>query len=640
VLVGTRGINVLFPGETEQEVTIPAGQSRAVTFAMATDQVGNLRLQFAALANGGRDATELSLPVNYPATRQAFATYGMTDGSVVQTVQPPKDALPGFGGLELSLSSTALTGLEDAVTYLFEYRYECTEQLASRLLPIFALGPVLEQFPIAETRDLERRKAMANAGIEKIKSRQNSDGGFRYWDSSSRSYGYLTAWTTFALQEAKREGFEVDEEVLRRAKSYLRNYLQRGDDGPWGRTYSWTTRAFAVWLLSRENQGADLFDKVWAHRKHLPLYGRAWLMGAAHRYGKTGPRDTVLAEIRGRVKENARTIHFVEGISESDRNSYQMLMHSSVQTDAIVLSNLLAVAPGDPMLAKIMAGIMAERDSRKGGRWPTTHANAWALLAANRYFTTVEKEVPDYLARIWLGNDFAGEQAFKGRDMTIREQKIPMKRLLETGDKELMLAKDGPGKLYYRLGLRYAPSDFRMKAEDQGFLVTRTYEALAQGDEEPDPQAVKQLDSGDWEIKVGTTVRVKLQVIARDRATFVVVDDPLPAGLEGQNPKFETTLRDVKGGNTSSDIDFGGLSRKRNYRPWWRRWWWRWNHTDLRDDRMLLFADRMPAGVYTHTYTARATTVGTYQLPPTHVEAMYAPEQFGHTQSAMVHVVE
>ncbi len=640
VLVGTRGLNVMFAGETEQEVTIPAGESRAVTFAMATDQVGNLRLQFAALANGGRDATEVTLPVNYPATRQAFATYGMTDASVVQTVQPPRDALPGFGGLELSLSSTALTGLEDAVTYLFEYRYECTEQLASRLLPIFTLGPVLEQFPIAETRDLERRKALANTGLAKIVSRQNSDGGFRYWDSQGRSYGYLTAWTTFALLEAKREGFEVDDQVINRANNYLRRYVERGDDGPWGPTYSWTTRAFALWLMSQEDRGAELFDKVWARRNKLPLYARVWLMGAAHRYGKAGARDEVVADIRSRVKENARTIHFVEGISETDRSGYQLLMHSNVQTDAIVLSNLLAIAPEDPILPKVMAGIMSERDPQKGGRWPTTHANAWALLAANRYFTTVEKEIPDYMARIWLGDQYAGEQAFKGRDMTIREQKIPMKRLLEAGDEELLLAKDGPGKLYYRLGLRYAPADFHMKAEDQGFKVTRTYEALAQGDGEPDKDAVKRLDNGDWQIKVGTTVRVKLQVIARDRANFVVIDDPLPAGLEGQNPKFETTLRDVSGGVSSSDYDYGGLSRKRSSRPWWSRWWWSWDHTDLRDDRMLLFADRMPAGVYTHTYTARATTVGTYQLPPIHAEAMYAPEQFGHSESAMVRVVE
>ncbi len=650
VLVGARGLNVTFSGETERQVTIPAGESKEVRFAMETDLVGTMRLQFAALANGGRDATELELPVLYPATRQAFATYGATDSSVVQTVKPPAGALPGYGGLEVSMSSTALNGLEDAVGFLVDYRYECTEQAASRLLPIFVLGPVLNEFPIAELKDLKRREALANAGIAKILSRQNSDGGFRYWDTPARSSAYLSTWTSFALLEGKKAGFEVDEDALKRAKSYLRGYIQRGDKDYWGWYYSWTTRAFALWLLSREDEGADLFAKVYAHKGEMPLYARALLMSAAHKYGETAERDAQLADFRARVKEGARVVHFIESKSESAAEGLQLLMHSDVQTDAIALMALLEVAPDDPLLPKVMAGIMSERDPRKGGRWGTTHANAWALLSASRYFTTVEKTVPDYVARIWLDEQFAGQQEFRGRDMSVVDQSVPMRALLAGADegapkdKTLLLAKEGPGKLYYRLGLRYAPADLKMKAEDQGFTVSRTYAPLALGDREPDPESVKRLPNGDWQIKVGTTVQVSLTVVARDRATFVVVDDPLPAGLEGQNARFDTTTR-IDGANSSRrDIgDYGGLlgasGRSSRSSYWWHRWW-RWSHTDLRDDRMLLFADRLPAGVYTHTYTARATTVGTFQLPPIHAEGMYTPEQFGHSASAVVHVVE
>ena len=184
VLVGTRGLNVEFVGETQQQLAIPAGESREVRFAIKTDQVGTMRLQFAALANGGRDATELSLPVLYPATRQAFATYGATDTSVAQTIKPPLDALPGYGGLELSMSSTALNGLEDAVGFLVDYRYECTEQAASRLLPIFVLGPVLEEFPIAEAQVTSKnaKARWPRPGSRRSSGRQNYDGGFRYWD--------------------------------------------------------------------------------------------------------------------------------------------------------------------------------------------------------------------------------------------------------------------------------------------------------------------------------------------------------------------------------------------------------------------------------------------------------------------------
>ena len=43
--------------------------------------------------------------------------------------------------------------------------------------------------------------------------------------------------------------------------------MRNGVSTRWGHYYDWTTRAFALWLLSREQRGADLFDKVWAKRK-------------------------------------------------------------------------------------------------------------------------------------------------------------------------------------------------------------------------------------------------------------------------------------------------------------------------------------------------------------------------------------
>ena len=114
---------------------------------------------------------------------------------------------------------------------------------------------------------------------------------------------------------------------------------------------------------------------------------------------ETGPRDTVLEELRKAGVDTARTVHFVESTSEAASDGLRVLMHSDVQTDAIALMALLEVAPEDPMLPKVIAGILAERDPRRGGRWETTHANAWALLAASRYYETVEADEPDFVAR-------------------------------------------------------------------------------------------------------------------------------------------------------------------------------------------------------------------------------------------------
>ena len=645
LLVGARALGAAIAGEPQRTVEIPAGESREVRFPMAVDQVGRLRLQFAALANHGRDATEVTIPVNLPVTRQAFADYGVTDGSIARLIKAPMDALPGFGGLELSLASTALTGLQDAARYLLTYDYECTEQTASRLLPIFALGPIFDAFKIEGAEDPAARDALVKAGIARLLARQNWDGGFRFWDTPSRSWPYVSAWATFALLEGKRSGAAVDAAALDRALDYLTNFVTYGEETGWGRYYDHTSRAFALWLLSREGRGADLFDRVWARRGDIPLYGQALLMSAAHRYRRAREVRAVHKDLLARVREDARTARFTEGVREADADGLRLLMHSDVQTDAIALLALLEVDPENPLLPKVMAGVMAERDPRRGGRWATTHANAWSLLAANRYFGVVEKVEPDFAARIWLGQGYAGEQHFRGRSLAVTEHRVPMRRLQEAPEQTLTLAKDGPGKLYYRLGLRYAPADLQVKAEAQGFVVYRTYEAVGQGADKPPEDAVRQLPGGTWEIKAGTLVKVNLTLVARDRATFVVVDDPLPAGLEGQNQRFQTVLQDIGAvlgagiGDALAGIRGIGLAPARWYSEWWYPWW-TWDHTELRDDRLLLFADRLPAGVYTYSYLARATTIGEFTLPPIHAEGMYTPEVFGHSASGAVRVVE
>lgn len=635
VLVGTRGLNVTLHGATESMVRIPAGESREVRFDMEVARVGNMRLQFAAMSNAGRDATELSLPVHFPATTKAFADYGMTDGSIQRTVEPPEDALSTFGGLQLSFSSTALSGLEDAVRYLVDYPYECTEQTASRILPIFALSKILDDFPVAELRDRARRDALVEAGIERLLSAQNHDGGFGLW-TPRESWPHLTNWVTFALLEGQRAGHEVDDRALSRALAFVERFVRHGHQSRWGTYYDWTSRAFGLWLLSSQSRGAEDFERVWAHRGEMPLYARAMLMGAAHRYGKASARDEILSTLRASVIESARTIHFAESRSEAASSGLRLLMHSNVQTDAIVLANLLEVAPDDPMLPKIIAGIMAERGPERGGRWRSTHANAWALVAANRYYETVESEEPDYLARVWLDAQFAGEHTFMGRSMATVEQLVPMASLLGAERRELTVLKKGTGKLYYRLGLRYAPADLQLDAVDNGFTVYRTYEALGTGDDPADPEAVKRLDDGSWQIKAGTNVKATIHLVVRDRVNYVVVDDPLPAGFEGQNPRFVTSV----GVNPADTGPQTTVDRGRGSHA---RWWWPWftfDHTQMRDDRMLLFADHLPAGVYTYAYTARATARGRFHLPPVKAEAMYEPEIFGHGSSSRVHVVD
>jgi uncharacterized protein YfaS (alpha-2-macroglobulin family) len=265
------------------------------------------------------------------------------------------------------------------------------------------------------------------------------------------------------------------------------------------------------------------------------------------------------------------------------------------------------------MIDKTVRGLMRLRAK---GRWSTTQSNAWALLSLSDYFKVYESAEPDFLARLWFGDTQLVAQPFRGRSTEVARGTVPFAKL--PGPKgDLVLAKEGPGRLYYRVGLRYAPASLDLKALDQGFIVSRTYEALK------DPAQVKQDADGVWHIKAGATVRVRLKLTAPDRRYYAAVVDPLPAGFEILDTSLATAAQEPDAGQPPST------------RPWWF-YWSPWSHTEMKDDRLHLFADTLWAGDYQHTYLVRATTPGRFVAPPTRAEEMYAPETFGRGKTDRV----
>jgi hypothetical protein len=253
--------------------------------------------------------------------------------------------------------------------------------------------------------------------------------------------------------------------------------------------------------------------------------------------------------------------------------------------------------------------------------------------------------VPDYVARIWLDTAFAGEQSFKGRSMTVTsEQQVPMATLMKDQPKEVLLAKDGPGQavLPPRAALRAGrPGD---EGGVAGLLGVRTYEPLAQGGDRPDPESVRRMPDGTYEIKAGALVRVNLTLVAKDRANFVVVDDPLPAGFEGQNASFATTLQDVAGGVTSqrSTAAAAMTSWATLERGWWWWWrpWWSFSHTELRTTACCCSPIICrPASTRTATRRGRRRSAS-FSCRRSTRRRCTRPEQFGHGASSKVRVIE
>ena len=614
--VAVRASNAELTAGSGRRVTVPANDRVEVRFPTSASKAGTARFQIAATSGKWADAAEISLPVWTPATTEAFATYGEIDkGAISQPVKAPPNVFSQFGGLEISTSSTQLQELTDAVLYLTAYPYECSEQLSSRILAIAALKDVLTAFKAKDLPSPDEMKAAVARDIKRLQGMQNGDGGFGFWRRGDESWPYVSIHVAHALARAKDKGFDVPDDMLEKSRNYLREIEKRIPNN-----YSKESRqaiiayALNVRMRMKDNDAARARKLLAeASLNNLSLEAVGWLLPIVS--GDPSSQVEVAAirrHLNNRATEEAGTAHFVTSYSDGA----QVLLHSERRADGIILEALIQDQPQSDLIPKIVRGLLAHRTK---GRWGNTQENVFILLALDRYFNTYEKITPDFIARAWLGDRFAGEHAFKGRTTERFNVNVPMRYLAEKpGTENLVLSKDGAGRLYYRLGMQYAPTSLKLAPADYGFTVERKYEAV------DNPDDVRRDTDGTWHIKAGSKVRVRLTMVAPTRRYHVALVDPLPAGLEVMNPALAVT------GSIPSDQKDASSKR-----PWW--WWRQWyEHQNMRDERVEAFTSLLWEGVYDYSYVARATTPGTFVVPPTKAEEMYSPETFGRGASDRV----
>jgi alpha-2-macroglobulin len=605
-----------------RRVNVPAHDRVEVRFPMAVERVGTARVQVGAASGGDADAAQVSLPVWTPATTEAFAVYGTIDGGgVVQPVRPPAGVIPQFGGLEMTTSSTALQSLTDAVIYLVSYPFECSEQLSSRVLGVAALRDVLAAFQAEGLPAPKEMEAAVARDLELLRRLQNDDGGFPFWRRGDPSWPYVSIHVALALERAKAKGFSVPGNMQEQVHGYLKSI-----DSRIPRDYPLEARrtlvAYALNVRHKMGDSDPARAKALLREAgvdKLSFEALGWLLPVLGKdSGSRVEADSIRRRLANNVAETAGAAHFAVSYGESGP---YLLLSSDRRADAVVLEALIGDQPKSDLIPKIVTGLLGHR---RAGRWLNTQENVFILLALDRYFQAYEKVTPDFVARAWLGESLVSEQGFHGRSTDRHQVEVPMAFLAEGGRRDLTLTKEGPGRLYYRLGLRYAPQSLHLDPLDAGFTVERRYEAI------DDPADVRRADDGSWQIKAGARVRVRLTLASVGRRNHVALVDPLPAGLEALNPALATTGTLPPAPDDTVGVmgapGLGGPGRGGHW-WWWRRTWF--EHQNLRDERVEAFTSLLFEGVYTYSYVARATTPGAFVVPPTKAEEMYHPETFG-----------
>ncbi|HVE12215.1 MAG TPA: MG2 domain-containing protein, partial [Elusimicrobiota bacterium] len=583
-------------GERIRDVLVPAGKAVEVLWPMTAAAVGKTKIQLRAgvllssapVRLGEKDGLEWPLAVQLPQPLEHVATSGATESSARELVRLPVGV--SSGSLEASLSPTAMAGLSEGARFLLGYPYGCLEQRMSRAFPVLVGADLTATFGLG---NVDALKAKAREVFTRLPEFQHSSGGFGYWPNPILPDPYLTAYVLHGAAIAKREGYAVDPEVLRRATSWLRSNLYSRSDWayPYRRSEEYAMRAYALYALALHGvREPGEMNNLFLRRDQLPLEAQAHLLKAAKLLDAPPATLKALRDmLLSRARYSPTTMHF----EDPDDQEFLWIHGSAARTTATVLQAILEASGAFAGDDKAVRWLMEERKDL--GRWRTTQENAVALYALQDYFRRYEKETPAFTATVALAAQ-AWKEEFQGRTLEARRKSFA---LAGAEPIEVRVSKEGTGRLYYVLRAGYpAPKD--RPAQSEGLSVKKE---------------VRSLYGGGARLRPGERGVVTLTVETPQDRTFVVLDDPVPAGYEIVDASYAV----------ESSEDAAALEQAAGARPWWGSFF----RSEKYDDRIAVFADYLTAGTHTYSYLVQATTPGTYWTPPTRVEQMYQPEVFG-----------
>jgi hypothetical protein len=628
VEVALKAEGVQLTSEAKKVVHLPANGNVEVRFAMKAPTTGSMKLQFSATGMGQKDNVTVTRAVKVPMVAEAVALYGDTKEAAGEQLGDLANVRPDFGGLELKLSSSALVGLDSGVQSLIEYPYGCAEQLTSRIVPLVALSGIATEYGIKLPEDL---KPVVEKALHKVILDQQEGGGFGYWPDSRTPSVWLTAYVLWGLYLAEQGGYHIPEEVIPRALSYLRTNLAaiEKDD------YSRVNGAFIVDVLAMLGKpDAGYMTRLYESREKLPLFGRAWLAHAiAVSAQKTGENKAAweprTKELMRGIEQNLRVTPTGAMVTENIGDKYAVVLDSDARTTAVTIRALAAIDKEHPLLPRLVKGLLAER---KGGTWRSTQETAWALVSMGEYAKAVENEAPNFKARVFYAGKQSFEAEFRAKSVHSESTKISMKDLVAggVGGGTLAFDKDGPGRLFYEARLRYSKLELPREGLDRGFFVKKYMRSIKP---EGLSDAMRTIPQDTMvSAQAGDMVLVDLIVVTADPREQVVIDDPLPAGLEPVQTNLATTARSLAVTDSGGEGDQNDQDRTNDDEiASGRGFGSAWYHREFDDEKVLTFVDHMAAGMYHYRYLARATTVGSFAMPPTKAECMYEPETFGRT---------
>ncbi|HSV69683.1 MAG TPA: MG2 domain-containing protein [Methylibium sp.] len=581
------GADALLPIATApQSLTLAAGAAQELHWDIAVPPLARrIDWEAAVVEQGGaapaQDRVKLSQTVIAAVPERVLqATIARLDGRHTLPVSRPADALPGQGGVLVALQPRLTGALPGLRRWWQTYPFVCLEQQAGKALAL-------------------RDAALWQRVVNLLPTYLDADGLASYFPvrEGDRPNGSdrLTAHLIAAADEA---GFELPPALRERMLTALGDFVDgRIERRHWSPREDRDVRKLAALeALSRHGRAQarqlgtiNLTPKLWPTAAVIDWLGVLQRVpGIAQQAERRAEAQQIL---RARLTWGGTTLRF----STEDSDYWWWLMDSA---DANAAKLLLAVLdePGwRDELPRLAVGSLGRQ---RGGAWLTTTANLWGALALDKFAARFESQPVS-------GRSEATLAAARGAvDWAAQPEGGSLRLPWPAQPATLAVEQQGGGTPWLTVqSLAAVPLKAPLAA---GYSVTRA------------TSAVSQKTPGRW--SRGDVMRVRLEIDAQSDMSWVVVSDPVPGGatLLGAGLGRDSLL----------------ATRDERNEGWaWPAW------VERSPEAYRSYYDHLPRGKHVVEYTLRLGSPGRYALPPTRVEAMYAPESFGERPNEPV-VVE
>ncbi len=597
-------------GDSDKKViTLKAGDTQAVWYKFKVPGVKTQKLTFRAAAGTFSDGLYQEIPVRMPQFMEAVANFGrVEEAAVTERLIVPDKTLRELDKIEITLASSAMVGVKRNFDILQEYPYDCLEQRISKQYPLVGAADFLLTYGLLNMKK-EDIAVRVNALLKMMPQYQDGSGGFKYYPDCIFPSPYLSCYAVEFILDARAKGYAVDKAMLTRAEEYLKGVALKSVDYryPYSKNIVFLVQSYAVYALAKDTifMGAAV-NNLFEMRDRIPYSGLAYLVKALDlKHNLPKYMQPVLAKtMLNKIKDEPTMTHFenIEG------DTWYWVHESNVKTTAIVLDAFLSVYGRFPYAEK-MARWLTTTTTQK--RYMSTQEHLRLFMAFEHYYRVFEKDTPNFVAEVLLNGLPKLKETFDGRELTARRHAVMLQEYQPGSTVETVFKKQGVGMLYYLLRLKYYPIG-EVEAIDRGFKVSKNFTHL-------DGTVVKNNI-----FVAGEKYIVEVVVESKMERSFVMLDDPLPAGLSVLNPDFKT----------GSALDNEKVSTDNG----WDAYWGDFYRSEIYFDRVQVFADYLTRGMHKWKYLAIATNSGSFTVPNTVVSEMYNPEVFGRNANRNVKV--